>query len=72
MLRLLRSLPLKDIISKYIDHQKEVIIRRTRFDLEKAEKRVHILEGLKNGNVTRKQLEINVSRLFRVARTIIK
>ena len=42
-----KTLPLKDIISKYIDHQKEVIIRRTRFDLDKAEKRVHILEGYK-------------------------
>ena len=42
-----RTLPLKDIISKYIDHQKEVIIRRTRFDLEKNERRVHILEGYK-------------------------
>ena len=42
-----KTLPLKEIISKYIDHQKEVIIRRTRFDLEKAEKRVHILEGYK-------------------------
>ena len=42
-----KTLGLKDIISKYIDHQKEVIIRRTRFDLAKAEKRVHILEGYK-------------------------
>ena len=42
-----RTLGLKDIISKYIDHQKEVIIRRTKFDLAKAEKRVHILEGYK-------------------------
>ncbi len=42
-----KTLGLKDIISKYIDHQKEVIIRRTQFDLDKAEKRVHILEGLK-------------------------
>ena len=42
-----RTLGLKDIISKYIDFQKEVIIRRTRFDLKKAEERVHILEGLK-------------------------
>ncbi len=42
-----RTLGLKDIISKYIDYQKEIIIRRTRFDLNKAEKRVHILEGLK-------------------------
>ncbi|MBR4617876.1 MAG: DNA gyrase subunit A [Bacilli bacterium] len=42
-----KTLGLKDIISKYIDHQKEVIIRRTRFDLNKAEERVHILEGYK-------------------------
>ena len=42
-----RTLGLKDIISKYIDHQKEVIIRRTKFDLDKDEKRVHILEGYK-------------------------
>jgi len=42
-----KTLGLKDIISKYIDHQKEVIIRRTKFDLDKSEKRVHILEGLK-------------------------
>ena len=42
-----KTLGLKDIIIKYIDYQKEVIIRRTRFDLDVAEKRVHILEGLK-------------------------
>ena len=42
-----KTLGLKDIISKYIDYQKEVIIRRTRFELNKAENRVHILEGLK-------------------------
>ncbi len=42
-----KVLGLKDIISKYIDYQKEIIIRRTQFDLAKAEERVHILEGLK-------------------------
>ena len=42
-----RTLGLKSIISKYIDHQKEVIIRRTKFDLKKSEARVHILEGYK-------------------------
>ena len=42
-----RTLGLKDIISKYIDFQKEVIIRRTKYDLNKAEERVHILEGIK-------------------------
>ena len=40
-------LSLKEIISKYIDYQKEIIIRRTKFDLNKCENRVHILEGLK-------------------------
>ena len=42
-----KTLGLKDIISKYIEYQKEIIIRRTKFDLDKAEKRVHILEGYK-------------------------
>ena len=42
-----KTLGLKDIIVKYVDYQKEIIIRRTRFNLEKAEKRAHILEGLK-------------------------
>ena len=42
-----KTLGLKEIISRYIDYQKEVIIRRTRFELNKCEKRVHILEGLK-------------------------
>lgn len=42
-----KTLGLKEIITKYIDYQKEIIIRRTRFDLDVAEKRVHILEGLK-------------------------
>ena len=42
-----KTLSLKEIISKYIDYQKEVIISRTRFDLNKSENRVHILEGYK-------------------------
>ena len=42
-----RTLGLKSIISKYIEHQKSVIIRRTKFDLAKDERRVHILEGYK-------------------------
>lgn len=40
-----KTLSLKDIIAKYIDHQKEVIIRRTKYDLARAEERVHILQG---------------------------
>ncbi|MFA5602313.1 MAG: DNA gyrase subunit A [Bacilli bacterium] len=42
-----KTLSLKEIITKYIDFQKEVIFRRTKFDLNKAENRAHILEGLK-------------------------
>ena len=42
-----RTLGLKDILTKYIDYQKEVIIRRTKYNLDKAEKRAHILEGQK-------------------------
>ncbi len=42
-----KTLGLKAIISKYIDFQKSVIYRRTKFELDKAEKRSHILEGLK-------------------------
>ena len=42
-----RILSLKEVISKYIDYQKEIIVRRSKFDLNKCEARVHILEGLK-------------------------
>jgi len=38
-------LTLKEMLSHYIDHQKEVITRRTKFDLRKAQERAHILEG---------------------------
>ncbi|MEG1596707.1 MAG: DNA gyrase subunit A [Bacilli bacterium] len=42
-----KTLSLTEILGHYINHQKEVIIRRTKFDLNKAENRAHILEGLK-------------------------
>ena len=42
-----KTLGLKDILTKYIDYQKEVIIRRTKYILGKAEERAHIVEGLK-------------------------
>ncbi|MDD5650720.1 MAG: DNA gyrase subunit A [Candidatus Nanoarchaeia archaeon] len=42
-----KVLNLKQIIEEYIKHRKDVITRRTKFDLDKAEKRAHILEGLK-------------------------
>ena len=42
-----RTLGLKSILEKYIDHQKHVIYRRCQFDLKKYKARLHILEGLK-------------------------
>lgn len=41
-----KILTLKEILEQYIDFQKEIITRRTRFDLKKAVERAHILEGL--------------------------
>lgn len=40
-------LPLKDMIRYYVDHRLEVILRRTQFDLKKAQARMHILEALR-------------------------
>ena len=42
-----RVLNLKEMVSKYILHRKDVVRRRTRFELDKAQRRAHILEGLK-------------------------
>jgi DNA gyrase subunit A len=42
-----RILNLRELIDHFVDHRKEVVIRRTRFDLERAEERAHVLEGLK-------------------------
>lgn len=41
-----RTLSLSEVLSYYIDHRKKVIYRRTKFDLDKAKERAHILEGL--------------------------
>ena len=41
-----KILTLKEILEKYIDHQCEIIVRRTQFDLKKARERAHILDGL--------------------------
>ena len=50
MLALINNQPrifdLKQILTHYLDHQKDVVTRRTQFDLDKAEKRAHIVEGL--------------------------
>ena len=42
-----RTLSLKEILEKYIEYQKSIIYRRTKYDLDKAEARAHILEGLR-------------------------
>ena len=51
MLALVKNQPmvlnLKQILEYYLEHQKEVIVRRTRYELGKAKERAHILEGLK-------------------------
>tara|TARA_Y100000589_G_scaffold70929_1_gene63284 strand:- start:6330 stop:8849 length:2520 start_codon:yes stop_codon:yes gene_type:complete len=41
-----QQLNLKQIISHFVDHRHEVVVRRTQFELEQAEKRAHVLEGL--------------------------
>ena len=41
-----KVLPIKDTLKYYIEHQMEVLIRKTQFDLNRAKKRAHILEGL--------------------------
>ncbi len=41
-----KTLSLKELIYYYLDHQKDIITRRTRYDLKKAEDRAHIVEGL--------------------------
>ena len=41
-----KLLNLKQILEVFIDHRKEVVTRRTKFDLEKAKNRSHVLEGL--------------------------
>ncbi len=41
-----KILSLKDAIKEFVDHRKEVVVRRAKYELEKARKRLHILEGL--------------------------
>ena len=41
-----RTLSLREVIGYYVDHQREVIVRRTKYELRRAEERAHVLEGL--------------------------
>ena len=42
-----QTLPLKSVLKHYVEHRREIVRRRTEYDLEKARARAHILEGLK-------------------------
>ncbi|MDO5713940.1 MAG: DNA gyrase subunit A [Tissierellia bacterium] len=56
-----KTLNLKELISHYVDHQVEVVTRRTQFDLDKAEARAHVVEGL--------QIAIdNIDRIIQIVR----
>lgn len=57
-----RILNLKEVIHYYVEHQRDVITRRTQFDLDKANARAHILEGLK------KALD-NIDRVINIIRS---
>ena len=61
-----RTLNLKDLIKYFVRHRHEVILRRTRFDLDKAQKRAHILEGLL------KALDVidEISRIIRASKSV--
>jgi DNA gyrase subunit A len=41
-----RTLSLREVIGHYVDHQRDVIVRRTKYELRRAEERAHVLEGL--------------------------
>jgi len=41
-----RTLSLREIIGHYVDHQREIVVRRTKYELRRAEERAHVLEGL--------------------------
>jgi DNA gyrase subunit A len=41
-----RTLSLREVVGHYVDHQREVIVRRTKYELRRAEERAHVLEGL--------------------------
>lgn len=61
-----QTLNLKQFLEHFIAHRREVIMRRTRFELDRAEKRAHILEGLK---IALKFLD-KVIRIIRAASTV--
>jgi len=59
-----KVLNLKEVLEEFIRHRKEIVIRRTKYDLEKAQDRAHILEGLK---IALKELD-KVIKIIRAAK----
>ncbi len=57
-----RILSLRQVLDEYLAHQQEVIVRRTRYDLKKAEERAHLLEGLLIA-------QDNIDEVIRIIRT---
>jgi len=57
-----RILTIKQMLEKFIEYRAEVIVRRTRFELDKAEKRAHILEGYKKAIA-------NIDKVIKIIRT---
>jgi DNA gyrase subunit A len=66
-----RTLSLRELLGHYVDHQREVIVRRTKYELRRAEERAHVLEGLliALGNIDEVIALIRGSRDTEAART---
>ncbi|MEM5947230.1 DNA topoisomerase (ATP-hydrolyzing) subunit A [Spirochaetia bacterium 38H-sp] len=66
-----KTLTLKELIKYFVDHRQEIVIRRAKYDLKKAEERAHILEGLKIAldNIDEVIAIIKKSRTVDTART---
>ncbi|MFC1560202.1 DNA gyrase subunit A [Candidatus Margulisiibacteriota bacterium] len=61
-----RTLNLKDLVSEYVKHREEVVTRRTKYDLKRAEEQAHILEGLR---IALKNIDA-IIRLIKKAKTV--
>lgn len=68
-----KVLNLKEILFHYLEHQKDVIVKRTKYDLDKAEARAHIVEGLRIAlnNLDAVIKAIRASRTVEIARTAL-
>ena len=75
-----KTLALREVIGRYVDHQREIVVRRTKYELRQAEARAHILEGLLiaqanideviaiiRGSADREQARINLVNRFELS-----